>query len=100
MKVLSACANGSGTSLMLLRTATKALKEMGYEVTQADHTSVSEAKGTARNYDVVFTSLPFIKMFKEVEDRGGTVIGIKNVMSKQEVEDAVKDSSLSEKFGK
>ncbi|MYV16109.1 PTS sugar transporter subunit IIB [Furfurilactobacillus milii] len=100
MKVLSACANGSGTSLMLLRTATKALKEMGYEVTQADHTSVSEAKGTARNYDVVFTSLPFIKMFKEVEDRGGTVIGIKNVMSKQEVEDAVKDSTLAEKFSK
>lgn len=100
MKVLTACANGSGTSLMLMRTATKALKDMGFNVTQSDHTSVSEAKGTARNYDVVFTSLPFVKMFKEVEDKGGIVIGIKNVMSKQEVEDAVKNSKLEEKFGK
>lgn len=100
MKVLTACANGSGTSLMLMRTATKALKDMGFNVTKSDHTSVSEAKGTARNYDVVFTSLPFVKMFKEVEDRGGIVIGIKNVMSKQEVEDAVKNSKLEEKFGK
>lgn len=98
MKVLTACANGSGTSLMLMRTATKALEDMGFKVTQSDHTSVSEAKGTARNYDVVFTSLPFVKMFKDVEDRGGVVIGIKNVMSKKEVEDAVKASKLSEKF--
>lgn len=100
MKVLTACANGSGTSLMLMRTATKALKDLGFNVTQSDHTSVSEAKGTARNYDVVFTSLPFVNMFKEVEDKGGIVIGIKNVMSKQEVEDAVKNSKLEEKFGK
>ena len=98
MKVLTACANGSGTSLMLMRTATKALKDMGFKVTQSDHTSVSEAKGTARNYDVVFTSLPFVKMSKDVEVRGGVVIGIKNVMSKKEVEDAVKASKLSEKF--
>ena len=98
MKIMSACANGSGTSLMLSRTATKALKDLGFNVTQSDHTSVSEAKGTARNYDVVFTSLPFVKMFKDVEDRGGVVIGIKNVMSKKEVEDAVKASKLSEKF--
>lgn len=100
MKVLTACANGSGTSLMLMRTVDKTLKDMGFRVTQSDHTSVSEAKGSARNYDVIFTSLPFVKMFKSVEDRGGVVIGIKNVMSPKEVEEAVKSSSLVEKFGK
>lgn len=55
---MSACANGSGTSLMLSRTARKAMEQLGYEITVSDHTSVSEARGTARNYDVVFTSLP------------------------------------------
>lgn len=92
MKILSACANSSGTSLMLSRTATKAMKDLGFNVTTSDHTSVSEAKGTARNYDVVFTSLPFVKMFDEAEKRGAIVIGVKNVMSKQEVEDAVKNN--------
>lgn len=98
MKVLTACANGSGTSLMLMRTAKKTLEKMGFNITQCDHTSVSEAKGTARNYDVVFTSLPFVKMFKDVTDHGGEVIGIKNVMSQQEVEEKVKASDLEKKF--
>ena len=89
MKVLTACANGSGTSLMLMRTAKKTLEKMGFNITQCDHTSVSEAKGTARNY---------VKMFKDVTDRGGEVIGIKNVMSQQEVEEKVKASDLEKKF--
>lgn len=31
MKIMSACANGSGTSLMLSRTARKAMEQLGYE---------------------------------------------------------------------
>lgn len=41
MKIMSACANGSGTSLMLSRTARKAMEQLGYEITVSDHTSVS-----------------------------------------------------------
>lgn len=91
MKVLAACANGSGTSLMLARTVTKTMKKMGFDINNTDHTSVSEARGTARNYDVVFTSLPFVGMFDDVKAKGGHVIGIKNVMSAQEVEEKIKE---------
>lgn len=100
MKILTACANGSGTSLMLMRTVKKTLEKLGYQITQADHTSVSEAKGIARNYDVVFTSVPFINMFDEVKKRGGEVIGIKNVISAAEVEEKVKASTIPTKFKK
>lgn len=100
MKILTACANGSGTSLMLLRTVKKTMKKLGYQITQADHTSISEAKGIARNYDVVFTSVPFIKMFDEVKKRGGEVIGIKNVISAKEVEDKINASDIPAKFKK
>lgn len=100
MKILTACANGSGTSLMLLRTVKKTMEKLGYQITQADHTSISEAKGIARNYDVVFTSVPFIKMFDEVEKRGGEVIGIKNVISAKEVEDKINASDIPAKFKK
>lgn len=100
MKILTACANGSGTSLMLLRTVKKTMEKLGYQVTQADHTSISEAKGIARNYDVVFTSVPFIKMFDEVKKRGGEVIGIKNVISAKEVEDKINASDIPAKFKK
>ena len=98
MKVLTACANGSGTSLMLLRTVKSTLEKMGYNITQADHTSISEAKGIARNYDVVFTSIPFINMFDEVKKRVGEVIGIKNVISAKEVEDKINESDIPTKF--
>lgn len=98
MKVLTACTNGSGTSLMLLRTVKSTLEKMGYNITQADHTSISEAKGIARNYDVVFTSIPFINMFDEVKKRGGEVIGIKNVISAKEVEDKINESDIPTKF--
>lgn len=100
MKILTACANGSGTSLMLLRTVKKTMEKLGYQITQADHTSISEAKGIARNYDVVFTSVPFIKMFDEVKKRGGEVIGIKNVISVKEVEDKINASDIPTKFKK
>ncbi|RMC25749.1 MULTISPECIES: PTS sugar transporter subunit IIB [unclassified Lactobacillus] len=100
MKILTACANGSGTSLMLLRTVKNTLEKMGYQITQADHTSISEAKGIARNYDVVFTSVPFINMFDEVKKRGGEVIGIKNVISASEVEEKVNASDIPTKFKK
>ncbi|MDF7672764.1 PTS sugar transporter subunit IIB [Lactobacillus sp. ESL0701] len=100
MKILTACANGSGTSLMLMRTVKKTMEKMGYQITQADHTSISEAKGIARNYDVVFTSVPFVKMFDEVKKRGGEVIGIKNVISAQEIEDKINDSDIPTKFKK
>lgn len=100
MKILTACANGSGTSLMLMRTVKKTLEKLGYQITQADHTSVSEAKGIARNYDVVFTSVPFINMFDEVKKRGGEVIGIKNIISAAEVEEKIKASAIPTKFKK
>ena len=100
MKILTACANGSGTSLMLLRTVKKTMEKLGYQITQSDHTSISEAKGIARNYDVVFTSVPFIKMFDEVKKRGGEVIGIKNVISAKEVEDKINASDIPAKFKK
>ncbi|RMC42033.1 MULTISPECIES: PTS sugar transporter subunit IIB [unclassified Lactobacillus] len=100
MKILTACANGSGTSLMLMRTVKKTLEKLGYQITQADHTSVSEAKGIARNYDVVFTSVPFINMFDEVKKRGGEVIGIKNVISAAEVEEKINASAIPTKFKK
>lgn len=100
MKIMSACANGSGTSLMLARTAKKALEQLGYDVTTSDHTSVSEARGTARNYDIVFTSLPFVHMFDEAKQKGAEIIGIKNVMSVPEVKQKVEASGIPKRFKK
>lgn len=94
MRVLVSCANGSGTSLMLQRSAEKALKELGFTITSIHHTSISEGKSTARNYDVVFTPLNFVNMFDQAVKQGVTVIGVQNVMSAKEVKEKVEQSEL------
>jgi PTS system ascorbate-specific IIB component len=99
MRVLISCANGSGTSLMMKQSVEKALKEMGFNITNIHHCSISEGKSTAKSYDVVFTPMNFVGMFDSAKEKGITVIGIKNVMSPKEVIQRVEEETdLKEKF--
>ena len=82
MRILVSCANGSGTSLMMMRSVEKAMKELGVPITKIHHCAISEGK-----YDVVFTPVNFLQMFQQAEKRGVTVIGIKNVMSAKEIQE-------------
>lgn len=100
MRVLVACANGSGTSLMMMKSVEKALKAEGYNITNIHHCAISEGKSTAKSYDVVFTPMNFVNMFVSAEEKGVTVIGVKNVMSPKEITQRVQESSLSTKFKK
>lgn len=98
MKFLAACANGSGTSLMMMRSAQKALEKSGFKNVQGNHCSVSEAKGTAKNYDVVFTSVAFNNMFEDARKAGAIVLPIKNPMSIPEIVKAIDEADLKSKF--
>ncbi|MCT8192561.1 PTS ascorbate transporter subunit IIB, partial [Pseudomonas monteilii] len=41
MRVLVSCANGSGTSLMMMRSVEKALKSEGITITSIHHCAIS-----------------------------------------------------------
>lgn len=99
MKFLAACANGSGTSLMMMRSAEKALKKAGFKNIQGSHCSVSEARNNTKNFDVVFTSVAFIKMFEEAKKKGSIVLAVKNVMSVDEIYKAIEEADLKSKLG-
>ncbi|QIL46822.1 PTS sugar transporter subunit IIB [Vagococcus coleopterorum] len=98
MRVLVSCANGSGTSLMMKKTVEKALVKMGFNITQIHHCPISEGKSTAASYDVVFTPLNFVEMFKNAEKKGIAILGVKNVLSEKEIIELVENSNLKEKF--
>lgn len=53
MRILVSCANGSGTSLMMMRSVEKAMKELGVPITKIHHCAISEGKSSASQYDVV-----------------------------------------------
>lgn len=44
MRILVSCANGSGTSLMMMRSVEKAMKELGVSITKIHHCAISEGK--------------------------------------------------------
>lgn len=65
MRILVSCANGSGTSLMMMRSVEKAMKELGVPITKIHHCAISEGKSSASQYDVVFTPVNFYKCFSK-----------------------------------
>ncbi|MEO1768495.1 PTS sugar transporter subunit IIB [Candidatus Enterococcus ferrettii] len=100
MRILVSCANGSGTSLMMMKSVEKAMKELSVPITKIHHCALSEGKSSATQYDVVFTPVNFLNMFDQAVKKGVTVIGIKNVMSPKEISEKFAESELYQKMGK
>jgi len=94
MNILVSCANGSGTSLMMKMTVQKVIKKLNLKVTKIHHCSLSEGKSSASKYDVVFCPLNFVDMFKDAVAKGVIVIGLRNVMSVDEMEAKMKEAGL------
>ena len=64
MRILVSCANGSGTSLMMMRSVEKAMKELGVPITKIHHCAISEGKSSASQYDDLLQSI-FYKCFSK-----------------------------------
>ena len=93
MKVLVCCANGAGTSLMMEMKVKQAFKELGKQA-EVSHTSLSEGKNTSRFYDAVICCTAFVNNFKDAQDRGVKVIGVKNILSVPEIKSKIEESGL------
>lgn len=101
MNILVSCANGSGTSLMMMKSVEKSMKKLGIPVSKINHTSIAEVKSTASQYDAVFTPLNFVDMFEDAAKKGVTVVGVKNVMSDKEITQRIVDETdFEEKYKK
>ncbi len=93
-KLLACCANGAGSYLMMENAIKKVMTKYGIKPAELRHCPVSEGKTAARSYDVVFCARTFVKTFDGVEKNGTVLIPLKNVMSAQEIEAALKDAGL------
>ncbi|WP_062529299.1 MULTISPECIES: PTS sugar transporter subunit IIB [Olsenella] len=100
-KILCACANGSGTSLMMQLTVERVANKLGMDVTQVHHCALAEGTSTAKNFDVVCFPRNFENMFDAVKASGKVVcIPLKNVLSDKEVEEKFVENGLDKKFAK
>lgn len=98
--ILATCANGAGSSMLMKMAVEKIVKELDMNVTKVHHCSIAEGKSTASSYDVVFCPLNFVQLFSETAKKGIPVIGLRNVMSADEIRKNILELGLDVKFKK
>lgn len=88
------CANGAGSSLMMKMTLQKVLTKLGIKPSKIHHCAISEGKSSASQFDIVFCAKPFANTFAGVDRSKTTILPLKNIMSVQEMEQALRDAGL------
>lgn len=96
LKIIAACGSGMGSSQIIKMKINKIFKKLGIDVT-VQHNSVGEAKGQASNFDVVFCSEVLKSNFKRAEESGTIIIGLKNILSEQEMEEKILEQIVNKK---
>lgn len=81
---------------MMKMTMQKTLDKLGIKPGKVHHCALSEGKTAASQYDVVFCAQNFTNMFKDAEKKGTIVIGLRNIMSQQEMEDKMREKGIVE----
>ena len=98
--ILATCANGAGSSLLMKMAVEKVTKALDMNVSRIHHCSIAEGKSTAKDYDIVFCPLNFLPMFDDAAKKGVPVIGLKNVMSADEIKKNLVELGLDVKYKK
>jgi len=98
--ILVSCANGAGSSLLLKMAVERVTKELNMDVTRIHHCSISEGKSAAPGYDIVLCPMNFTNMFESAASKGIPVIGLKNVMSADEIKKNLVELGLDKKYQK
>lgn len=94
MSFLVCCANGAGSSLMMKMTLQKVLTKLNIKPAKIHHCALSEGKSAASQFDIVFCAQNFTSMFADAEKKGTIVIGLRNIMSAQEMEEKMKEKNI------
>ena len=94
MTFMVCCANGAGSSLMMKMTMQKVLDKLNLKPTKIHHCALSEGKTAAAQYDVVFCAQNFLNMFADAQEKGTIVIGLRNIMSVDEMETKMKEHGI------
>lgn len=89
LKVLAACGNGMGSSMVVKMKVEMALRRLGVTEFKTDSCSIAEAKGLAGQYDVVIASKHLIG---ELQGRSnGHLIGLDNLMDDKEINERLSE---------
>ncbi|WP_157150849.1 PTS sugar transporter subunit IIB [Brachyspira sp. SAP_772] len=98
LKVLAVCANGSGTSLMMVEKIKKVLESFNIKYAQIEHSDLQNNK--IDEYNLIFCPFAFLERVKEAVKGDAKIIGIKNILSEEEFKKQIIDSGNLEELKK
>lgn len=93
MKVVAACGNGMGSSLIVRRKIETVFQKLGIQA-DISHCSIGEAKSSCTNVDVIFCSQSLIGNFDGINQKQTKIIGLKNLLSEAEITEKVRENLL------
>lgn len=82
MKIIAACGNGMGTSMIIKLKVEKICKELNVEAS-VEALSVGQAKGMVNGADVVICSTHLVDSFDAT--RKAKIVGVKNLLDEKEI---------------
>ena len=92
MKILVTCAHGTATGPIMKAKVEQVLQEYGIPFESIHHCAISEAKTLAPDYDIIFCAT---SIFKNAAAAGTTVIGMRNILSLEEIRQRLQDAGLA-----
>ena len=92
LKIIAACGNGMGSSLMMKMKVEQAFGDLNIPV-KVEHMSIGDAKNASNSFDIVFVSSALESNFQHV--RNAKVIGLKNLLSKEELIEKIKEHGIA-----
>lgn len=93
LKVLVACGNGMGTSMLIKSKAENTFKKLGLAA-HFEHAGLDEAAAGAAQYDIVFTPMNLVRQFSLPKSATTKVIGMVNVLSEEEMIEKLKENGF------
>lgn len=87
IKVLAACGNGMGSSMIIKMKIDKVLRDLEIDH-EIDHCSVGEGINRAKDYQLIIISEAFVQEF-HVDATKTKVVGLKNLLSEDEIKEKV-----------
>lgn len=99
-RILCACANGSGTALMMQLSVERAASSLGMDVSAIHHCPLQEGRVLMGQYDVLCVPASFEGLYRGAQDQGCVLVPLENVLSDSEAASKFKAAGLDLRFSK
>ncbi|CAT05022.1 PTS system enzyme IIB component [Mesomycoplasma conjunctivae] len=86
LKIVAACGNGMGTSMIIKLKVQKIVKELGIDAS-VEALSMGQSKGLTNSVDVIIASKHLTSEF--LQNQKAKIVGVTNLMDEKEIKEAL-----------